>query len=43
MPRVKIFGTTPEHIDEAEDRFKFSRALDELKVRLLGVQPQPEP
>jgi len=28
----RVFGTAPKFIDEAEDRFKFSRALDELKV-----------
>ncbi|CAK5089124.1 unnamed protein product [Meloidogyne enterolobii] len=27
----RVFGTAPKFIDEAEDRFKFSRALDELK------------
>ncbi|KAL7076973.1 hypothetical protein ACQ4LE_003728 [Meloidogyne hapla] len=28
----RVFGTAPKFIDEAEDRFKFSRALDELKI-----------
>jgi carbamoylphosphate synthase large subunit len=27
-----VFGTPPKYIDEAEDRFKFSRALDELRI-----------
>lgn len=31
--RMTIFGTSPEMIDHAEDRYKFSRALDELEVR----------
>lgn len=29
---VKILGTTPESIDMAEDRFKFSSLLDSIKV-----------
>jgi len=29
---VKIYGTSPEMIDTAENRFKFSRLLDEIKV-----------
>lgn len=29
---IKVFGTQPNQIDEAEDRYKFSRALDYLKV-----------
>ena len=29
---VKIFGTSPEMIDTAENRFKFSRLLDEIGV-----------
>ncbi|KAF7636409.1 hypothetical protein Mgra_00004194 [Meloidogyne graminicola] len=28
----RVFGTSPKFIDEAEDRFKFSRALDELQI-----------
>ena len=27
--RVKIIGTNPENIDNAENRFKFSRMLDQ--------------
>uniref|UniRef100_A0A7E5A1Q8 Carbamoyl phosphate synthase arginine-specific large chain n=1 Tax=Panagrellus redivivus TaxID=6233 RepID=A0A7E5A1Q8_PANRE len=34
---IKIFGTSPEKIDNAEDRFKFSRSLDEFK----GAIKQP--
>ncbi|CAJ0919077.1 unnamed protein product, partial [Mesorhabditis belari] len=33
---VRIFGTSPDMIDSAEDRFKFSRLLDSLKI----AQPQ---
>lgn len=29
---VKILGTTPENIDNAEDRHKFSKLLDELNI-----------
>ncbi|KAF2719359.1 bifunctional carbamoylphosphate synthetase/aspartate transcarbamylase [Polychaeton citri CBS 116435] len=29
---VKIFGTSPEMIDSAENRYKFSRMLDRIKV-----------
>jgi carbamoyl-phosphate synthase large subunit/carbamoyl-phosphate synthase small subunit len=29
---VKILGTQPESIDNAEDRYKFSRTLDTLKI-----------
>jgi carbamoyl-phosphate synthase large subunit len=29
---VKVLGTSPRHIDIAEDRHKFSRLLDELQV-----------
>ncbi|KAI1729714.1 carbamoyl-phosphate synthase L chain, ATP binding domain-containing protein [Ditylenchus destructor] len=29
---IRVFGTHPKYIDEAEDRYKFSRALDELKI-----------
>uniref|UniRef100_A0A914HQW9 Carbamoyl phosphate synthase arginine-specific large chain n=1 Tax=Globodera rostochiensis TaxID=31243 RepID=A0A914HQW9_GLORO len=29
---IKVFGTAPSFVDKAEDRFKFSRALDELKI-----------
>ncbi|MEM5852808.1 MAG: carbamoyl-phosphate synthase (glutamine-hydrolyzing) large subunit [Candidatus Aenigmatarchaeota archaeon] len=31
--RVKIIGTSPEDIDRAEDRAKFSRLLDELGIK----------
>lgn len=34
--KVHVYGTNPVHIDEAEDRFKFSRALDALNIK----QPQ---
>ncbi|CAI5440616.1 unnamed protein product [Caenorhabditis angaria] len=34
--QVKIFGTSPNDIDNAEDRFKFSRKLELLKIS----QPQ---
>ncbi len=34
--KVNIFGTQPEDIDNAEDRYKFSRLLDGLQV----LQPQ---
>ncbi|CAD5206264.1 unnamed protein product [Bursaphelenchus okinawaensis] len=34
--RVQVFGTNPIHIDEAEDRFKFSRALEQTNIK----QPQ---
>ncbi|CAD6191456.1 unnamed protein product [Caenorhabditis auriculariae] len=30
--QVKIFGTSPDDIDNAEDRFKFSRKLEALKI-----------
>jgi len=30
--RIKIFGTSPEMIDSAENRYKFSRMLDLLEV-----------
>ncbi|KHN87153.1 CAD protein, partial [Toxocara canis] len=33
---LKIFGTSPDDIDVAENRFKFSRHLDELRI----LQPQ---
>lgn len=29
---VKIFGTSPEMIDNAENRYKFSRMLDKIGV-----------
>ncbi|KAE9550164.1 hypothetical protein FO519_006624 [Halicephalobus sp. NKZ332] len=29
---IQIFGTTPENVDNAEDRYKFSRLLDNLKI-----------
>ncbi|CAB3411095.1 unnamed protein product [Caenorhabditis bovis] len=29
---VKIFGTSPNDVDNAEDRFKFSRKLEALKI-----------
>lgn len=31
--RLRVLGTSPAHIDEAEDRFKFSRALDALDIK----------
>ncbi|CAD5208892.1 unnamed protein product [Bursaphelenchus xylophilus] len=34
--KVTVFGTNPIHIDEAEDRFKFSRALEQTNIK----QPQ---
>ena len=30
---VRILGTSPESIDNAENRFKFSRILDNIKIR----------
>ena len=30
--QVKILGTSPENIDNAENRFKFSRMLDEIGI-----------
>ncbi|BAO66295.1 carbamoyl-phosphate synthase (glutamine-hydrolyzing) large subunit [Candidatus Karelsulcia muelleri] len=30
--KVKILGTSPIHIDEVEDRFKFSKSLDKLNI-----------
>lgn len=30
--KVKILGTSPINIDEVEDRFKFSKSLDKLKI-----------
>ncbi|KAI6183142.1 CAD protein [Aphelenchoides bicaudatus] len=35
-PNIRIYGTTPTHIDEAEDRYKFSRALDKLDIKQPG-------
>lgn len=29
---ARIFGTSPENIDGAENRFKFSRMLDRIKI-----------
>lgn len=34
---LRIFGTSPDDIDVAENRFKFSRHLDELKVEFLDA------
>ncbi|KIY60892.1 glutathione synthetase ATP-binding domain-like protein [Cylindrobasidium torrendii FP15055 ss-10] len=34
LSNVKIYGTSPEMIDTAENRFKFSRLLDEIGVDL---------
>ena len=34
--QVRILGTSPEMIDNAENRFKFSRMLDSIRVQ----QPQ---
>uniref|UniRef100_A0A914Y2C3 Dihydroorotase n=1 Tax=Panagrolaimus superbus TaxID=310955 RepID=A0A914Y2C3_9BILA len=39
-PRVQIFGTSPDSIDNAEDRLKFSRALDELRLKDKIKQPR---
>ncbi|KAI6208543.1 CAD protein [Aphelenchoides besseyi] len=33
LPSRLVFGTSPSHIDEAEDRYKFSRALDKLGIK----------
>ncbi|KAJ1919393.1 Carbamoyl-phosphate synthase [Mycoemilia scoparia] len=30
--KVKIFGTSPDNIDNAENRYKFSRMLDQINV-----------
>lgn len=30
--QVRIFGTSPESVDGAENRFKFSRMLDRIKI-----------
>ena len=30
--QVTIFGTSPDSIDSAEDRYKFSRKLEGLKI-----------
>ena len=36
LPKARILGTSPESIDRAENRFKFSRMLD-----IMGIlQPQ---
>ena len=32
MPDVKIIGTSPEQIDNAENRHKFSQILDKLEI-----------
>ena len=31
--KVNVLGTSPESIDSAENRFKFSRMLDKIGVR----------
>ncbi|MBI3954965.1 carbamoyl-phosphate synthase (glutamine-hydrolyzing) large subunit, partial [Candidatus Gottesmanbacteria bacterium] len=31
--KVKLLGTSPRHIEQAEDRNKFSRLLDKLKIK----------
>ena len=36
LTQVHILGTSPSDIDRAEDRFKFSRTLETLKI----AQPQ---
>lgn len=36
MLQAKILGTSPESIDSAENRFKFSRMLDNIGIS----QPQ---
>ncbi|NHU72612.1 hypothetical protein CE122_001530, partial [Candidatus Sulcia muelleri] len=33
--KVKILGTSPINIDEVEDRLKFSKSLDKLKIFLV--------
>lgn len=30
--QVRIFGSSPESVDGAENRFKFSRMLDRIKI-----------
>ena len=30
--QVRVLGTSPEMIDNAENRFKFSRLLDNVKI-----------
>ena len=30
LPQVRVLGTSPEMIDSAENRFKFSRLLDSI-------------
>ncbi len=37
---VKVLGTSPENIDRAEDRRKFSALLDELRHRSAAVVPR---
>jgi carbamoylphosphate synthase large subunit len=29
---VRILGTSPENIDKAENRYKFSRMLDDMEI-----------
>lgn len=40
--KARILGTSPEYIDGAENRFKFSRMLDSIGIsqpRLVGGLP----
>ena len=39
--RVHILGTSPEMIDNAENRYKFSRLLDQIGVNQVRVPPLP--
>lgn len=34
---VRILGTSPDSIDKAEDRHKFSALLDKIHVRILFI------
>ena len=34
---VRILGTSPKSIDQAEDRHKFSALLDKMKVLTLQI------
>jgi carbamoylphosphate synthase large subunit len=36
---VRILGTSPDNIDKAEDRHKFSALLDKIKVRTIKINP----
>lgn len=39
---IRVFGTPPKFIDEAEDRFQFSRALDELGIGQASLKSGKE-